>query len=737
MTSWADSVSTLQSLIQQVEILLHATERSNGGWDIDSLPIINLPHRWDESDALIPESSPAPCPRCKWNGDPSDLGGPKSSLTRWDLYNLEEKDFQAGPSECACCEILRLSFCQAVQAGQNKKHAVLFDILDSLYNIFRGDIDGGQKPWRHLFISDGSQLSTINKYNFTTRRMLSTGVQWASDLISKCMSSHNDCQSQTEGAFLPTRLIHIQRNKDDDNPRLKLQNSQAVLPGSRYVALSYCWGGYEPACMTTNATLSANSELIQWNKLPRTFQDAVNFTLDLGIDFLWIDSVCIIQNDRQDWNQEAPRMNAVYKNSYVTLAALCGRDSTNGLRIFSMEETSSPLVQLRTAQSTHVLYTRPCHYLDTGIGDSGSKASRYCSYPLLSRAWTYQERIVSTRVIFFTESEMIYQCQCHVACECGASEDYYCDASRLSLLDKSTIRSMTLNYAGASLSVADIWREKIVFTYSSLDLSDPRDKLPAVGAIAEQFQGVRPGERYLAGLWSDTLLVDLMWYCTGNYIQGFSDKQKLNRLNGVPTWTWASLPNQVGYLLYGDLERKKFHHKARFKAYCCYTDNKTFGTLESSQLVLSGRVLACMLERPKKENHLRPRLSYKNESVWMEITNCGRDKSDDSRYSTLVNISVDQDENGFQWQPPRQPVQIMEIFMTKDSNRGIRTNEWAFLLLRPEAETQGGTPDNLKVFTRGGIVTIAEQEPDDPSVRSTWFETVMEEHSRLATYEIR
>lgn len=210
---------------------------------------------------------------------------------------------------------------------------------------------------------------------------------------------------------------------------------------------------------------------------------------------------------------------------------------------------SELVAELQIGERRWPVHIQPLHYL-TGykwerwpahevIGDEEN-------YPLLVRARTYQERMVSPRMLFFTDSEVIFQCFSNAECECGVTcQDSEWAARLLSTgphpslrpLLKSEFIDLILdglkenNYpeikyqpgqnppetrretAAKSyrLRVAQTWHMTIVSHYSALRLTGQRDKLAALGAIAEQFQTVRPDEKYLAGLWSGTLLRDLFW----------------------------------------------------------------------------------------------------------------------------------------------------------------------------------------------------------------------------------
>ena len=158
-----------------------------------------------------------------------------------------------------------------------------------------------------------------------------SAIEWASEKTLQCIQSHEKCQSmQSEGLrSLPTRLIDIV--PDGLGGDIVLIESASLPHETLYMALSYCWGDIRPECTTTPDTLSANKERIPWAKLPKTFQDAISVARQMSIKYMWIDSICIIQGDDDDWKTEGGKMFQVYKNSYLTLAAAWCRNSRSGL----------------------------------------------------------------------------------------------------------------------------------------------------------------------------------------------------------------------------------------------------------------------------------------------------------------------------------------------------------------------------------------------------------------------
>lgn len=97
-----------------------------------------------------------------------------------------------------------------------------------------------------------------------------------------------------------------------------------------YICLSHCWGDFQPI-RTTTTNIEDHKKSIPWQFLPQTFQDAIDLTRFLSIRYLWIDSLCIIQDDRDDWAKESAAMASVYGNSYLTISATAAANCSKGL----------------------------------------------------------------------------------------------------------------------------------------------------------------------------------------------------------------------------------------------------------------------------------------------------------------------------------------------------------------------------------------------------------------------
>lgn len=725
------------------------------GSSLAHLPIIDLPHRWAEHGELMAGTSPEACPRCKWSGKPEHLFDRVLAFRGEDRQNFNE------PFKCAACEIMRSALTVArdrYRAPSTSSSAMMSNIVVVHY--------GGLRDKAHwaTFISARAPQSDIDRYKIARRdiskdhQLSPTSSAWAQERITECVRSHTHCQSQSDDSFLPTRLIQL--HSDGKGLNLRLADHQSVPPGSRYVALSYCWGGHKPSCMTTSERLKANTVSLDWNGLPRTFQDAAKFTFSLGINYLWIDSICIIQGDKEDWQREAGKMCAVYQNSYLTLAALAGSDSTYGLRTTSVEQVSVPFARLRLAENTYTLYMRRLHYFGRQwIILSDTRSGRL---PLLSRAWTFQERIVSPRVMFFTESEMIYECLGGVQCECGDAQSDQSQSTKrkiymatracssnaaalsvgkspsVTLIDNGMSASVVSNNLTGMINVdkeardiAETWRLQVVVNYAPLSFSVPRDRLPALGALAEQFQRVRVGEDYLAGLWSGSLLQDLLWYCGSIRPKSplNKDKDTLQRPFSLPTWSWASLQSYKSHISTPDAPAYK---ATVVEAHCTYAEGNSFGILENSKLVLRGRILACTLEWCPYEEDLYPRLCFKDEKVWRLVA----DPRVPDKWCLDTDIRMDRDQDGCQTAPLHQQVYILEIVRKGYTHHLYPFEGWQFLILRREGEDE-------HIYTRGGIMTCRSPSPNHerthalPQEPDGTFESFFEAHSVMTTCEIR
>lgn len=250
--------------------------------------------------------------------------------------------------------------------------------------------------------------------------------------------------------------------------------------------------------------------------LCQTFQDALLILRYIGLEYLWIDSLCIIQDSAEDWERESALMSAVYGFSELTIAASHARDGSQGC--FTSRKLSCPaVIQLSTHRNSTVTY----NYYD---GREGAhyrrKEERFENLPLTKRAWAFQERVLSPRVIFFNETEISWLCAKGASLESDPSV---------------YLRDGPMTHRGQD------WQE-IVQRYSGCDLTYEKDRLVALSGLAKRQQENLDGV-YLAGMWGQRIEDQLCWYIERLTPPKFLPANETH----MPSWSWACGKGQVQF----------------------------------------------------------------------------------------------------------------------------------------------------------------------------------------------
>jgi len=356
-------------------------------------------------------------------------------------------------------------------------------------------------------------------------------------LCSSCPSSHT--------TILPTRVLDIGQSPDSV---VKLFESGGGL--GRYVALSHRWG-LTPPLMTTVDNHHRHLNAIE--DLPLTFADAVAVTRALGLRYLWVDSLCIIQDNERDWQRESALMAKVYSNAALTIAAAAAMDASEGLfRRIEIAETepASCTVYAGPQDTVEELVVK----LTPGSRATPWPAQTPGATPLAQRAWALQERLLSTRTLGFGNNG-----QCYFECQ-----EAYCDeAMRYPVgpyfpsfsLDT---RHCTTPKPGEPYTELEKARPNwyaILEEYSNCYVTEGKDRLPALSGIAQVFSS-RFGGPYSAGVWDVDLSFGLAWACKGQYPQ---DRRRCVRepRYQAPSWSWAACDRPLTYPLKTAISRSK------------------------------------------------------------------------------------------------------------------------------------------------------------------------------------
>lgn len=367
--------------------------------------------------------------------------------------------------------------------------------------------------------------------NTGSETSLSTAAGW----IEECVNSHSSCADGTPSQ-LPTRVLDIGYSQEQDFIRLY---DQTAGQNERYACLSHCWGGVQ-LITTTKETTEERRRGINLELLPKTFKDAVIVARQLKIRYLWIDSLCIIQDDEEDWKSQASTMASIYRNAYLTIAATAAANSTAGLFITAPATHQHHRYEYTTAsgKSCEIYARRPLpHNWDWKLQDSNPDDP----FPLMSRAWAYQERLLSPRVLHFSSSELWWECgECN-NCEC---------ATREPRVDRNPPPKVAHNralLAMAPVKLKERWHD-LVSSYSCLALTYEKDRLYALDGLKSQFREASIKAQNLQDQLSDPWL-----YQSGIFLGGenscdglcwYRDPFWVRIVNlAVPTWSWASSNN--------------------------------------------------------------------------------------------------------------------------------------------------------------------------------------------------
>ena len=344
-----------------------------------------------------------------------------------------------------------------------------------------------------------------------------TGGQHARELIDEwdkdCLAKHLRCGQVSDSHFLPTRMLQFQ---DISNPSTcSLVLREEVPPDSRYTALSYCWGasGEQEKMCLSQSTFDSLRTGLPLESLPNTYVDAIHVTAQLGIRYIWIDALCIIQDSQHDWRSEASTMQAVYRNSYLTISAVAGAHANSGL--FYSRDPAKVQPTVVTFAYTSCDKAKPFVYPHDK--DEGWIASWQIGNVTTNRGWCLQERLLPSRVLHFGAQQVFWECRERHASETNPrAMSYACRRLWKNLIDQHDRNSRP---GDSYKRLFSEWYNTLSM-YSSCQLTHASDKLVAISGLANDMKSAldtcRPGTHhtYLAGLWSEDLRFGLCWRLT-------------------------------------------------------------------------------------------------------------------------------------------------------------------------------------------------------------------------------
>ncbi|KAF1964955.1 HET-domain-containing protein [Bimuria novae-zelandiae CBS 107.79] len=361
-----------------------------------------------------------------------------------------------------------------------------------------------------------------------------------------CFEKHDRCGHEMQ--YLPTRVVDVGTLRE---PELRLLVTAGLeATDRRYLALSHCWGlTMPPSARTVQSTLEQHLAGVKYDNLPLTFRDFIDIARRLDVRYVWIDSLCIIQDSREDWEHEAAQMAEVYSYSYLTIAASGSANGQGGCRVNPDARSYGPVdieCSYTDAEGATTLYPYRIWARDPNPIQSVLQQN-----PLNKRGWTVQERELPPRVVHYSHDTIRWEC-----CELSATLEFPCgdhlafDAGRL-FDGGSEARAPQIGLPHNNSKVLEAstkhtlaWFE-LVQRYTERSLTKQSDILPAMSGIARIIAS-RSSDRYLAGLWESSLAHCLLW--TRSNRQGLSNYKHTRPYPLLaPTWSWASVKGPLEY----------------------------------------------------------------------------------------------------------------------------------------------------------------------------------------------
>jgi hypothetical protein len=382
---------------------------------------------------------------------------------------------------------------------------------------------------------DDSAANAIFTRPISLEPASSLNLELARTWLKRCAYTHKSCL-QANGYFMPTRLIRITAGASW--PVLQLQETSR-MEAKRYAALSYCWGG--PQEVRTNLdSYRQHATRINIGDLPDSIQGAVFVAIELGLEYIWIDALCIIQDDTADRDIELALMPSIYSQATVTISASRASSVKDGF------------VQGRNA---HIERAFKLPY-QCSNGDIGSviffpQILRPIE-PLDQRGWALQEKLLSTKILDYGTLQTRWICR-----ETTRSQDRGCDwvdgwkpkiweVNEDDKLFQETLEAMRrenfllLSQSADREDALTRWyRILLVYTQRSLSLST--DRLPAIAGVAERLGRVM-NDQYLAGLWKSDLARGLLWQRSYPNTR----KPQPTPYQG-PSWSWAAIDGKIDF----------------------------------------------------------------------------------------------------------------------------------------------------------------------------------------------
>ncbi|KAI8722678.1 Protein kinase domain-containing protein [Fusarium sp. LHS14.1] len=425
-------------------------------------------------------------------------------------------DTKARDEHCGLCKLL--SYCI-----RDRKYSLRDTVCFSRVGSYLTVDDGKGQPVVNLCTLPESEVKSLHdvQTGFSTLPDAGSEAHFKvlGEWVRACDSTHHCLPKQL--GFIPSRLIHISRT-DSDSVRLVERGGELTQP-VKYAALSHRWGtGHGELFCTITANIKELKDGFKASNLPKTFLDAVSVTHGLGLEYLWVDSVCIIQDDSEDWNIESKLMEQVFSSAYCTLAASCASGTNDGFLKARPQRRCIPMT-----------FGDATYYACENIDDFGTHVDQS---ELNQRGWVMQERALSRRTIYFVENQSYWECGGGVRCETMTKMNN----RKASFLGDANFPHSAEKYV-KGLKIE--FFQDLYVRYSKLALSFASDRPVAIKGLENRLLSTfKTTGRY--GLIERYLHRSLLWKRGGETLRRIAP----TRGGAVPSWSWMAYDGAIDYL---------------------------------------------------------------------------------------------------------------------------------------------------------------------------------------------
>ncbi|KAF2280703.1 HET-domain-containing protein [Westerdykella ornata] len=418
-------------------------------------------------------------------------------------------------------------------------------------------------------------------------------------------SSHSKCNQRVSGSVqidpyhspLPTRVVEITR--ENNQQRLYLRQTEGL--NGAYITLTHRWNEFTGKCITTTSNYEERLLGGDFGELPQLFRDALTIAEKLNIKFIWIDSICIIQqgDNLADWRREAPKMAQYYQFSVFTLAGTA-EDMTGGLlQPYPRDSVpwASKLVRLPYRDKAGAVAGDFYAYIRR-VPLVGEYMDQVRSSILFRRGWILQEWLLSKRLLWYTPNGLFFECQQ----ELPRSYDQAQIAFGRAGAELQAHLQLKASFHFSNSDILSFWYHALE-VYSGQHLTKPElDRILAVGGLAKEVAQIladperlasreneAQNEVYVAGLWLRDIYHGLLWEK-----EHHASEQDTKTVDKTPSWSWASLLTLVRWP-----ERSKGTKSAFTVTGLCFTEREAHEIPD--HVVFDGcklRPFNAMTERP-------------------------------------------------------------------------------------------------------------------------------------------